>query len=108
MDPPIVAEQLQIRRALVEHEAFERAARCDDELRPGRRRGVARPKRSKESNELGRLRGECRKCGHSGSGKSVVDDIGELLIRARGEATGDVGPGLAAVPAGSVPPPQGW
>src|SRR5437867_12940210 len=102
MDLPIVAEQLQIRRALVEHEAFERAARCADELRPGRRRGVARPKRSEESNERGRQRGECWKCGPSGSGKSAVDDIRELLIGACGRAHGVVGLELGAVAAGTV------
>jgi hypothetical protein len=55
VDPPVVAQQLHVRGALVHHQAFERAPASKRDFGARRRRSVRRAQRAQKADEIGHL-----------------------------------------------------
>src|SRR5215470_12105919 len=103
MNFPIVAEELQIGGAAVDHEAFHGAA--VDQRNPGPRRSRARrrPPRAQIANQgvdVGLA--QARKRRHARADDALTDDRSQLVVGSRWQARRDRRTELAAIAVGPV------
>ena len=103
MDPAIVADELQIGRALIDDEAAQRAAAGERDRRVDLAGPAARPQRPEMPDEIRDLRvADVRERRHAGARQAAAHDGGELFVGPRRDAAGNRGTELAAAAVGAV------